>query len=481
MTDFSWITGVAPVELLIQVTGLLFYFRTRGRTLAEALATALVTTLLLTSLLQQTTWLLSLPALFPLPEAAALGCLLLAFQNRQETKKICRDLKNFLTKRHPVILTLLAACLGYIGLKALLFVPDTHHLAIFDTMTKNSQSSGKLAANAVIISNHFLRFGTVFGTALPGFMAYTAMLFATYALSRRYAWVPISFTVTAMAASIPQFVLSGAGPGFQIIPASVALFSLLLAYRLVETPNAMDGVLMVCSLGFLFSSSSAGFLMSLILSALFCLLIFRRHGLVPLTTAKHHWRTTLAAVVAGIFFSRLWYGFPPSLFHGVEKNREGLTGAAVSFMKYFIASMDGLIPLELFQTAVKPDHIMDLMTPHLFFPGAPFFSGESAAAAFDLPWFGPLAFLFVQPAVVYAMFRGPRRLKVVALALGAYIYLICLIPAWKPENVCYFYFFYALAGFFPAFLFPPWRLGGWAKRGLQILCFLVLFQACLAL
>ena len=221
--------------------------------------------------------------------------------------------------------------------------------------------------------------------------------------------------------------------------------------------------------------------MSLTLSLLFCLLLFRRHGLITLTAAKNHWRTTLASVVAGIFFSRLWYGFPPSLFHGVEKNKEGLTGAAANFMKYVIASMDGLVPLELLQTEVKPGHSMNLMFPHWFFPGAPFFSGESAAAVVHLPWFGFLVFLFVQPAVVYAMFRGPRRLKAVAVALGAYVYLICLIPAWKPENVCYFSFFYALAGFFPAFLFPPWRLAGWAQRGLQVLCILVLFQACLAL
>jgi len=386
-----------------------------------------------------------------------------------------------LPKRHPVILGILAVCIGYIGLKALLFVPRTHHPNFFHTMVLYSQSSGMLGANDVVISHHFLRFGTVFGTAVPGFMAYTAMLFATYALSRRYAWVPISFTVTAMVASIPRFVLSGAGPGFEIIPVSVALLALLLAYRLVETPNAMDGFLVVCSLSFLFSSSSAGFLVSLILAALFCLLMFRRHGLLALSTAKNHWRKTLASVVAGFFFSRLWNSFPPSLFQGVEKNGDGLAGAAASFMKYLIASMDGLVPLDLLQTAVKPDQIMKLLPPHWVFPGNPLFPGESAAGAFNLPGFGPLSFLFVQPAVVYAMFRGPRRLKAVALALGAYVYLICLIPAWKPANLCYFSYFYALAGFFPAFLFPPWRLGIWAKRGLQILCILVLFQTCLAL
>jgi hypothetical protein len=96
-------------------------------------------------------------------------------------------------------------------------------------------------------------------------------------------------------------------------------------------------------------------------------------------------------------------------------------------------------------------------------------------------WFGPLAFFLVQPAVVTALFRGPRRLKAVALALFVYVYLVCLIPEWHPGNSVFFSFFYAQAGFFTAFLLPPWRLGRRAKRGLQVICLLILVHSCLAL
>ncbi|MCA1787676.1 MAG: hypothetical protein LC657_17015, partial [Desulfobacteraceae bacterium] len=124
-----------------------------------------------------------------------------------------------------------------------------------------------------------------------------------------------------------------------------------------------------------------------------------------------------------------------------------------------------------------------------FWAVAPLFSPLSSVPAFDLSWyrgegvswFGPLAFFLVQPAVAVAMIRGPRKLKAVALALAVYVYLVCLIPGWHPGNGVFFSFFYALAGFFTAFLLPPWRLGIRANQGVQIICLLVLVHSCLAL
>ena len=85
-----------------------------------------------------------------------------------------------------------------------------------------------------------------------------------------------------------------------------------------------------------------------------------------------------------------------------------------------------------------------------------------------LAWFGPFAGLLVLPAVGWALRRGPRRLKSLALCLTAYGGLVALIPAWAPGNVRHFTLFFVCAGFTTAFLLPPWRMTRRRRRVLQV-------------
>jgi|GEM_PF-1822810 len=488
MGDHALFTAVSLVELILYPAGLLFCFRRWRRTMAEAAAAALVTTLLLFSLFQYAVLALPLPGIRLLPEAGGIGALFLVWKYRNGAKRVFGDLKNFLPGRHPVMLMFFALCWGYMGAKAFFFVPHPHHLKAFDTLSQ-AAGTGLFLSNTVVISGHFLRVGSGLGAGLPGFFAYTSLLFSTYALSRRYAWVPISFTVTAVVASMPWFVFHGVTPGFDIIPAAVALFFLLLVYRLIETPGPLDFCLAVSCLGFLFSHGNGGFVFSMVLAALFCLLMVRRHGFSPITAARHHWKTLVASLLPALVFSRFWTGIP-AVFGGVEKNREGLAGAAANFLGYVISSLDAPFFLDLVGAGPAASaRVLEFLEKIYIGAVAPLFSPGSSALTFDLSWyrgagvswFGPLAFFLVQPAVAVAMIRGPRRLKAVALALAVYVYLVCLIPGWHPGNGVFFSFFYALAGFFTAFLLPPWRLGIRANQGVQIICLLVLVHSCLAL
>ena len=90
------------------------------------------------------------------------------------------------------------------------------------------------------------------------------------------------------------------------------------------------------------------------------------------------------------------------------------------------------------------------------------------AAGTDLSWFGPFAFFLILPAILYAAFKAPRRLKAVAVALLGYCYLMILIPAWIPGNARLFTIFFATGGYFVAFLLPPWRLSRRQRSLLQI-------------
>jgi hypothetical protein len=488
MGDHILFSVIRLVEFLLYPAGLLSVFRLRHRTLAEAAAAALITTLLLFSLFQQAALCLPLSGIVFLPEAGGIGALFLVWKYRKGAKKILGDLANFLPRRQPVILLLFVLCWGYMGARAIFLVPHSPHIASLDILSR-AAGTGFFSFGAGLISGHFPGSGSRLGAGLPGFLAYTSLLFSTYALSRRYAWVPVSFTVTTVVASMPWFVFHGVSPGFEIIPAAVALFFLLTLYRLIETPTPLDFCLAASCLGFLFSHGNGAFVFFLVMTALFCVLLIRRHGFSPAVLARHHWKTALASMVPALVFSRFWTGIP-AVFGGVEKNREGLAGAWASFLGYVISSLDAPFLLDLVEAGPAVSSALLRFLENIWFSAASvlilpggslpaldlFRNGEAG-----MSWFGPLAFFLVQPAVVIALFRGPRRLKAVALALTVYIYLVCLIPGWHPGNVAFFSFFYAPAGFFTAFLLPPWRLGRRAKRGLQIICLLILVHCCLAL
>jgi hypothetical protein len=488
MSDHDLFAAIRLVEFLLYPAGLLVSFRLRHRTLAEAAAGALITTLLLVSLFQQAALDLPLPGIVFLPELGGIGALFLGWKFRKGVKRLFGDLANFLPRRQPVILLLFVLCWGYMGARAIFSVPHSFDIETFDAFSR-AAGTGVFPSGAGIISGHFSGAGSPLGAGLPGFFAYTSLLFSTYALSRRYAWVPASFTVTVVVGSMPWFVFHGVTPGGEILPAAVALFFLLTVYRLIETPASLDFCLAGACLGFLFSHGNGASVFSPVMAALFCILLIRRHGFSPKALARHHWKTAVASMVPALIFSRFWTGIP-AVFGGVEKNREGLAGAGANFLGYGISSLDVPFLLDLVEAGPKISSAVLGFLENIWFSAASvLIPPDGSVPVLDLfrnggaevSWFGPLAFFLVQPAVVTALFRGPRRLKAVALALFVYVYLVCLIPEWHPGNSVFFSFFYAQAGFFTAFLLPPWRLGRRAKRGLQVICLLILVHSCLAL
>ena len=113
--------------------------------------------------------------------------------------------------------------------------------------------------------------------------------------------------------------------------------------------------------------------------------------------------------------------------------------------------------------------------------------GRGAAAVFDwswtaphrLVWFGPMGFLLTIPSAIIAFWRGPYRLKSTALALSSYWILVCLIVAWRPENVYLMTRFFVCSGFLMAFTLPPWRLRRNGRLLLQLLGILIMTHAIL--
>jgi hypothetical protein len=168
-------------------------------------------------------------------------------------------------------------------------------------------------------------------------------------------------------------------------------------------------------------------------------------------------------------------------------NEDGLGGTVANMARYLVLSIDLPEFVERGCRWLVGAGPLAGIKQLYFGTVAAAFDGQGAAAAFDwswtapqaFVWFGPVGFLLVIPSVVIAFFRGPYRLKSTALALSAYWILVCLIAAWRPENVRLMTRFFVCSGFLMAFALPPWRLRRNGRLLLQLLGILIMAHAIL--
>lgn len=333
---------------------------------------------------------------------------------------------------------------------------------------------------------------------LANLAACLAVGFATYALSRRYAWPSMAITVTLLVVSMTRLVHQGMTAHSELVPAAASLTALLALYRSVERPQTMDFVMLAATIGYSVAGGRLCFLMPAVLLGLSIVLLGRRHGIRP-----RGWNTVrqagvvFAAAAVLIVFSqagpvsanlaagRPWIGAAP--WDRLAFNGDGLGGTAANMARYLILSID--FPEFADRVCRWLFGAGPLAGLKLLYHGTvtAALDGRGAAAAFDwtwsapyrFVWFGPTGFLMIIPSVVIAFWRGPYRLKSTALALWVYWILVCLIVAWRPENVRLMTRFFVCSGFLMAFALPPWRLRRNGRMLLQLLGLLIMAHAIL--
>ncbi|MCP4690197.1 MAG: hypothetical protein GY859_19245 [Desulfobacterales bacterium] len=498
------------VELVIwQLAGFVL-FRGRGNSFAEAISYAMVTTMMVASFLFQFFFVIGLPGLSPGAEAILTVLSVVIIHRSRGFLVESVGIIGFFFRSHPAAFSFL--CLGSICLlvQALGFSPGPIHSESLDAIraiqargsffTAGAADAGAplRPVNILILPHMFLRFSPDTCPGLFGFMAHVGIGAATYALARRYAWPPTAFTVTLVVLSLPRFVLLASSPGFEIVQACVAVFCILAVYRLVERPNPGDLILLI--LGAMFGITGTGMCLTfpIIVALLSCVILFRRHGagIWRHVIVSNRW-LILISFAPAVLFSQCWV-FGYNLYHhggwlgspetmGFIFNAGGPKGSLANLLCYFLESAHFTPPIDRLWDWISGAGVIEtLQGLHDRFI-LPLLGGGGAAEPFRISWspsegrvwFGPLGFILAPLGVLYASLRGPRRLKAVALALLAYLYVVALVPAWLPENVRYFSILYACGGFTAAFLLPPWRIPRKGKRTLQCLGLLLLFHACL--
>ncbi|MFZ0241990.1 MAG: glycosyltransferase family 39 protein [Desulfobacterales bacterium] len=506
--------GLVIAELVILSLGGFVFFRRCGNTIAESGAYGLMSVLMGLSLVFQASFIINLPAAAIVIEGLVTALALALVVRRRSELHLALTSVRSLWSRHPLAFLVVGLVWSYLVLTAIVIAPGTIYreplgrLLTFERRpvlfpaglcaAANAPPTGPVSANTLVLPHLFLRCHTDAGIGLLGFAAYLSIGFSVYALSRRYAWPAMAFTVALLALSLPRMVYLATSPGYDNIPTAAALFCLLAIYRTVESPNTRDLYCLVLGLVFMISTTTLQLAFPLVMAALAALLLFRRHGLATWwhMVAARPAVLPIVAVPALVFSPLLPWAYSLATTAGIGNSRlppiaayntDGLQGAAANAIRYLLQSIDVTAPVDGLLNWAMGFSISGLLQNFYDTLVTPVFDGRGAAAAFHIAlganerfsWFGPFGFILILPAVVYAARRAPRRLKAVAVALGGYFFLVALIPAWQPENVRYLDAFFLCGSVCIAFFLPPWRVSRRGRRFLLAIGIALLLYAAL--
>ncbi|MFW5640383.1 MAG: hypothetical protein ACOC0H_04380 [Thermodesulfobacteriota bacterium] len=476
------------------------FFRTRRYTFAEAAAYGIITGLMLISLLLHIVDLFGIPEWMVLGEGILVcGAVSVLTVQRSRWRESLKILK-FFVFTYPLgsFVLVLGWLLLFMGL---LLVPAGENPAgslsftfpvpdlSMDIQSLPDGVSNPRAGSS--LSFFYQRWHPNTVSRILGLLMYLSIAFSTYSLSRRYSWPSTAFTVTLVVIGMPQLVYQSFSPAETLVPAAAGLFGLLAVHRLIELPNRRDIALLLPGIAFGVTDDPVGWIFPIILLLLAIVLLIRRHG-------ARFWRgfilarplgLGLAIVSALIFSGGLRYGRPDFTEPGTrpvyQENQDGLIGAAGNLTRYFFESADPIPPLDYLWKWTMGVRLSEQFQSGYDRFLKPWVGTRGAAEPFvltryqnrDVAWFGPFAFLLILPAVGYALFRGHRRIKAVAVALTGYLYVITLMLAWKAGNGKFLIPFFTCGGFLVASLLPPWRVSSSTKRLLRVGGLLLFFYS----
>jgi len=400
---------------------------------------------------------------------------------------IRKSFKNsiFFIQQNRFASTLFFIIWSLMATRAFFALPETVPILEF---TAGFQSAPHLPPlNTLVLGMCIPHINTGFGNGFFSFFSYLSLGFSTYALARRYAWPSTAVTVSLVVLSMPRLIGTGFSAGHEIIPAATTAFAVLEIYRFVEKPHIIDLALFLSASLFTIAEAGLGLTIPIILFILFGVIVFRRHGLIILKETLYGHRQAVFYMVPPllifaqipVFAVNIRNGFKWHCFFGYAPfsyNQEGLAGALANLIQYGFQIFRFALPLK--NLSEWWSAVFTKAAPSGWHTISIFFSKYAVSVSNILSMsinsrnigFGPLAIWLILPGLVYALVKGPRRLKAMAVGLAGYIYIMAFMVAWHPENIRFFTPFFSCAGFTVAFLLPPWRLSRFGRKLLQALC-----------
>lgn len=482
------------------LSGFVFFY-SRRYTFAEAAAYGIITVLMLISIFMQIAELFLIPELVVFGEGILLCAAVSILMMQQSRWGECRKTLKYFVTTYP---------LGSFGLGfgwlflfiGVVLAPGADSL--FSSLSfpfpmpgfpgeiqMVSEVAPTFGLHSSILFFLCERWHSSMVSRIFGLLMYLSIAFSTYSLARRYSWPSTALTVTLVVVGMPKLVFQSFSPADSLLSAAAGLFCLLAVHRLIEQPNTGDFGLLLPGISFGVAEDPVGWVFPMILVLLAGVLLTRRHG-------ARYWRGFIfvqpVGLVLAVLSALIFSGFLPDMMQispepgersAYPANEDGLTGAASNLIRYLVESAEPIPPLDRVWNWIGGVRLSDQLQSGYDRFFMPLVGNRGAAERFalgryqntDVAWFGPLAFLLILPAVGYALFRGHRRTKAVAVALMGYLYVITLMLAWKAGNGKYLTPFFTCGGFLVASLLPPWRVSSSTKRLLQVVGLLLLFYS----
>ncbi len=487
-----WVALGLTTETAVFILAGIAWFLSRGYTFAEAGAGAVVMVFMTLSLIHQLSFFTGSPLPGFILEPAALAGLFifggrrlphLVHQLASATRLVRREILSGWTIAATWMVMAGLVVVAWLSTECVLSAHPWGGLlagSIFGAPGRMAGIDAIPPLNATALFYHTARFGLGPNACGFGLLAHLAVGFSTYALARRYAWPPMALTVTLMVLSMPRLVFLSLWPSAELVSTAAVAFSMVLIYRLLEQHQTGDlHFFLLCSLFSIYANPMSIALVP-VMGLLLVVVMIRRHGWLL-------WRELLAAqplltvltLLPAIGLAQV-PAFAWNLAHdqplvgtAIAFDTDGILGAAVNLVRYLFISVDPTEPVQRMLMWLVGLDLRGLVTGIYNSLVLPVFGRAGAAGAFDLIFsgsegmgFGPFALLLVVPSMVYALVRGPRRLKAVSVAWTGYLYLAALVVAWHPGSLAVLSPLYAANGFFVAFALPPWRL---RRRGMRLL------------
>lgn len=326
-----------------------------------------------------------------------------------------------------------------------------------------------------------LRHNTDYGVGFVSFISYCAILCGAYRFGQDLPSRNGAIALTCVVAGLQELVYQATSTKNDILMAAVALYSVVLLRRLWKEVRGFDLTLFVAMVAYGISVKPTFAVVAGSLLLFFVLTSARRVGMRECLRRVWLHKVAAASAVAGFaVLSQSWfYAFNRAHFGawaGPEEylsrylQKDGALGALANLVRYAFQSLDCLTPVDLTFAALLGRRLTDMLTATYYAlfdglwgnAGNPSFTFNiSWQAHEDIAWQGPLGWLLLLPATVYALRRGTLYVRAVAVTAVIYAVALSWQLTWDPWHGRFFTTFFVLT--VPCLAF--WMKQGQLSRG----------------
>lgn len=475
---------LVDVEIALFILGVFTVLRKEKRPLSESLSFAIVIVLAFYSIsIQLFLYLRAHESYWEIDLLVLLWSLLQIGRNLPVLRAAFAELRAFL-RAHRAVTTFCFCLWSYLLVQAFVSPPmnvdtRTYHLARVLLFMKEHSFHLQNASNFwqqvypwgydILYFLH-LRFFSDFGLGVFAFLMYLVVVLGTYSVVKQhFANERLGLVTAFIVGSMTELVCQATNHKNDIPLAAMAVTALLAAQCHLSRRKPADLLLLGLACVFGASSKPSFLLFAAPFLAVYAVLLIWRHDFFSTMKTLLHPRLLtrpemwlLAGLIAGLTLhysiNVQTYGHPfgPPGALQFLRQADGLEGALSNGLRYFLLSAE--VP-----RGFGGDHLNGWLNAFLgtwhdlgLGRSGSAESGVARRTALLAPsygWYGPLSFLLVWPALLWAALFGRGLPRAVAVSMLVFFAIACYTLSWTHYSGRYFSLFFCGSGLCIAFTF----------------------------